>query len=340
MGGRISDRRVDKDPGWIERRFRELEAKISGKIGPSTPVAGGIITVQQIVTNPTALVRFINTDYVTATGSGNLVLTLTAKPTNGSLHIYIDGVYQPPTEWVYSVTDNTVTLFDPDAHLKSGDIMSAAYATNDVGDVEPDPVPLTALTARGASSTSSSAATSVALDADTVVGDFLVIAFAAHNTVSDAVPRTASIGTDTRLTQVSYNTWIGTARTLDPIPIVNPEAQRISITVASFAAPAGYKNSAYVAGAAGGTSTMAAPTVASTAAVLVVTSENRNGTADITSVPAGYTTDYDSATEVCNASIYHWVDGAETTTPSGTIGYSIHSGGHAYATVVGLQEFQ
>lgn len=72
----------------------------------------------------TQAIAFNNTDRATATGAGIIVLTLTYPPIDGSLHIYWNGLEQPPTEWTLS--GRTVTF--PDHLVTVGDVLNAAYA--------------------------------------------------------------------------------------------------------------------------------------------------------------------------------------------------------------------
>jgi hypothetical protein len=120
----------------LEQRLRDLEAEqrrlafaalnlrqiviTSGTLPVTSP---GQITVDG---DPLQQVGFIDTDTVTATGPGDLELTLTKFPLDGSLHVYLNGVWQAPTEW--ALVGNVVTLADPDGLIAEFDVLNAAYA--------------------------------------------------------------------------------------------------------------------------------------------------------------------------------------------------------------------
>lgn len=72
----------------------------------------------------TAAIAFCNTDRATATTAGIIAMNLTHEPVAGSLHIYWNGLAQPPTEWTLS--GRTVTF--PEHLVAVGDVLNAAYA--------------------------------------------------------------------------------------------------------------------------------------------------------------------------------------------------------------------
>jgi len=152
-------------------------------------------------------------------------------------------------------------------------------------------------------------------------------------------PGTGTVS-DSRLTQVGHGAWIGIATSLAPVAFSNPGNDRHTIAIATFVDPAYYLNDADAGPAGGpGPATLAAPTVAATAAVLVVTNENPNGFgSDISSVPAGYSTAIDDANggAVCKAGIWYWQPDGGASSPAGNIGYTIHASGFVYATTIGL----
>lgn len=115
MSGRRHWRGIDNEPGWINRRFRDLEAQVkqlrSERRLSSSSVAGGVITVQEILTNPDAGVEFLNTDTATALGpvpTGDLVITLSQVPKAGSEQVFIAGLPIPRSAWTR--TDHQLTI--------------------------------------------------------------------------------------------------------------------------------------------------------------------------------------------------------------------------------------
>lgn len=278
---------------------------------------------------------FTNTDAVTAAGPGDLQLVLSHVPVDGSLHVQLDGIWQAPGDWTFDAPTNTVTLLDPGSHIKVGDVMTAAYASGTPFTLG-TATPLDHLTPVGGA-THTTSGTSLALPAGTAIGQTVVVGLARQ--YYTGAPGSATID-DPRFTQVSYNTWIcADLPTLDPISISNPATDRITVRAATFDAPADFKNRTQVGPYGPGDGTFTAPTVESTAAVLVVTTENRNGTGSISAVPAGYTGVDNSGNGVCSVNIYYWVDSGETVSPAGDISFHSHAvSGKVYATAVGLQD--
>lgn len=127
MSGRYSARGVDKDPGWVERRFREHDQRLAElSTGKLSAVPGSVVTIQQVLTDPAGILGFVNTDTTTATGPGQLQFQLTYTPRPGSLQVWWAGLPQPPTEW--SLSGNVVTIPDPNSVIKSGQVFTAYYA--------------------------------------------------------------------------------------------------------------------------------------------------------------------------------------------------------------------
>lgn len=136
---RISERRVDKDPGWIERRFREVEEKIAGKLGANTPIPGGVTTVTQILTNPVQAVGVENTDSAVYSGTGDMVLTLSRIPIPKSVQIKQNGLELEPTAW--TLVDNVVTVADGAVVMLADDRFTAWYIYDAMSPQMPTIVP-------------------------------------------------------------------------------------------------------------------------------------------------------------------------------------------------------
>jgi hypothetical protein len=71
-------------------------------------------------------IAFINTDTAIAEGPGDTVVSLTYEPIPGSTHVYWRGLFVPTADW--SRTGPNLTVRDPDALLRNGDLLSAVYA--------------------------------------------------------------------------------------------------------------------------------------------------------------------------------------------------------------------
>jgi hypothetical protein len=78
-------------------------------------------------------IAFWNTDQAVAGEPGQITLTLTYEPIDGSLHIRWNGIDQPPTEWTL---DGQTVTFTSDL-IRYGDLLTSAYAY-DNGEI-PDP---------------------------------------------------------------------------------------------------------------------------------------------------------------------------------------------------------
>lgn len=128
MSGRYSARGVDKDPGWVERRFREQDQRLAElSTGKLSSVPGSVVTIQQFLTNPSAsVVGFINTDAITVSDVGDAILTLTHTPIGGSEHVRWCALDVPRAEW--SRDGKTLTVLDIDGAIKVGDSISCSYA--------------------------------------------------------------------------------------------------------------------------------------------------------------------------------------------------------------------
>ena len=135
-------RGLDTKPGWINRRFRDLQGRqVRGFAARS--LEGSSVTLptgepgpvtETIVTGGT---RFRNRDTFIATGPGTQTFTLTYVPLEGSLQVWWGGIPQSPTEW--GRAGATVTIPDPDSRIKAGHVFSAYYAYDSLS---PEPVPL------------------------------------------------------------------------------------------------------------------------------------------------------------------------------------------------------
>lgn len=129
MSGRYSARGVDKEPGWVERRFREQDQRLAElSTGKLSAVPGSVVTIQQILTDPAAVVGFENVDTATASADGSSVLIpLTHVPRPGSLHVRQNGLDLAVDEWAWSGYLVTVAA-SAEVIIRTGDVFTAAYA--------------------------------------------------------------------------------------------------------------------------------------------------------------------------------------------------------------------
>lgn len=314
---------------------------MGGRFPPLRPLGSaallGDIEDDQASDVDTSQILFWNSDSTVATADDQPVtLTLTYEPLDDdSIIVAKNGMNLLRSEW--SRTGNQVTV-EPSAGvtIRTGDIVHSplyAYYPSDAPSVEP----LTELILRGAIDAGmGDPLTGLDLPASTEIGDLIVVASATMR--SDTTPGSAGPDDD-RLTQVSHNTWLGRATTLDPVVFVNPNGDEFTCSLAVFAAPLSQGDVASVGPIAGTETTMTAPLASNAGAVLVVTSENPNGAGyTFNSVPAGYAEAAHSSTALttCAAGIYYWIEAGATESPAGVIDFSAHFQGFAYATVVGL----
>jgi hypothetical protein len=273
-------------------------------------------------------ILFRNVDNATCLTAGIVTLHLTYTPIDGSLHIRWNGIDQPPTEWI--LIDKTVTFIAP--HLHVGDVITSAYAYYfEESEISP-------LVLRGASLPINSP-TAIPLDPATEIGDLIVVGNATMHYNGAPGGGTPS---DARLTQVGHGAWVGTATHLGPVTFADPlafDTDRHTAAVATFAPPSAYKNDGDVGPGSGPTGTLAAPVVAASGAVLVIT----NGTIPPNNtVPTGYTVAVHPdgsglGSNVCQVGIGYWTDVDASTSPAGSIHYDCHTSGFAYATTIGIE---
>jgi hypothetical protein len=127
-------RGVDTDPGWINRKFKDLETQIrqlaAAKRLPASSVAGGVITIHEILTNPNAAVSFRNVDTMTVTALGDQPFLLAYRPMDGSEHITWHpqgggGLHITAADWSRAGQLVTIPAFDG---LALGDVFTCEYA--------------------------------------------------------------------------------------------------------------------------------------------------------------------------------------------------------------------
>lgn len=129
-------RGIDTDPGWINRRFADLDAKVrrlsSAKGLEASSVAGGVITVREILTDPASVIGFENGDTTTYSGVGDLTIALTHVPIAPSLQVKQNGHELEPTEWTLD-SSSTVTVTAAAVTMLAGDVFTAWYAYDTAG---------------------------------------------------------------------------------------------------------------------------------------------------------------------------------------------------------------
>src|SRR5690349_179556 len=213
-----------------QRRF--ALGGLSGRFGTPSPVLGN----SQIVGGDAGGdgaddLQAWDSDQITATVAGTVTLHLTYEPIENGLIVFWDGDRLLPTEYV--LDGQTVTFTNP--HIHVGDNLSAwyLYLADDSDVLE--------MVLRGTVGPVN-APTVIALPDGTQVGDLIVVANATmhyNGTVGGGAP------SDSRLTQVGHGAWVGIATSLAPINFVDPlagDVDRHTAGIATFAAPASYKN--------------------------------------------------------------------------------------------------
>lgn len=149
-------------------------------------VDGGVVTLPEILRDPLGSLRFKYTDTATATGPGDLAVTLTYVPIDESVHVYWNGIYQPPNTWAY--VEGILTLGDPDGYLEADDEVWVSYAHKGVTPVYPDPPSPPEINFIGVSS-QGNALTTIALPAGTELGDAFFLYSVASGTNGYTDPR-------------------------------------------------------------------------------------------------------------------------------------------------------
>lgn len=126
-------RNIDKDPGWVERRFREvwdmLDALSFGKLDN---VPGSVVSIEQILTDPASPIRAWNRDTAVATADDTAVtIPLTYLPLPDSLIVRKGGLALETLEFAY---DTGVVTVEPSADviIREGQRFSTYYLYDSV----------------------------------------------------------------------------------------------------------------------------------------------------------------------------------------------------------------
>lgn len=232
-------------------------------------------------------VLFDDTDTFTATAAGDQTFTLSFLPAEGSVHMAWGGLWQPHTEFRVDYETGVVNIPDtPNGSIKAGHVFDFRYAH--YGDTYV-PEPLTGFTLRGVFE--GHPTSPLPLPSGTQVGDTII--FIVMNAYG-----TATTTTDTRLTKVadlpnpswsgvtSGEVWIGKATDLSNIAATASVANPMCVVVTLVEHTA---VTAHASASAFGAGTLALPTVAQDAVLLVSTVNNSTvpGGAPVTSA-TGY----------------------------------------------------
>lgn len=284
-------------------------------------------------------------DRLTLVDLGDQTWTLSFIPIAETIHVHWHPDAGAGVEWKrdehYFIDDDgqIITIYASalaEAKAEVGDVFSAQYLyLEGESDADSDS-PLETLVPVG-TTLMINGPDEIDLPAGTEVGD-LIVALCATSKLLVSEPSDGTI-TDPRLTHVGYGMWLGIATHLGPVTYINPSGDRLTGTVATFRAPAYYKNIGLAGPGGGGTNTLAVPTVSATAAVMGFIEENRNGFGgSLDSWPTGYTKlTADSGSTICKAYILYWDPDGVGTSPSGSVGYNAHANGSTYVDVAGLQ---
>lgn len=323
-----------RDPGYVDGRFATPQPNT---IGPSPLVggeAGGDDDTGESVVGE-------NDDRHTLANLRTQVWPLSYIPISETLHVHWHPGAGAGVEWkqdehyFIDEDDNVITIYADTlaaAQAEVGDVFSAQYLR--LEGEQDAPSELEDLVLRGANDSVVPGDT-VPLPAGTEIGDLLIVGSAVMR--SDGLPGLV-VPNDGRLTRLSHNTWIGTVTNLGGVLFEDFGADdRFQGVVATFASPANYQSNAAAGPADDAASPMSSPVVGASAAILVGTTENPNGTGGFNSVPGAWVAAF-TGTAVSTVQIWYWIDTAASTSPAGGLAYNTHGAdGFAYATVIGLQ---
>lgn len=137
MAGRSNPRFVDKESGWVERRFRSVEQRLEDlDEGKLSAVAGSAVTVTDLLTNPTGVVDYIDTDTTTATADAvDVTFTLSYVPIAGSLLVFQkDG--QRLRSDAFTRAGNVVTILSAEVTIVTDDLFTAWYVRDATTETE------------------------------------------------------------------------------------------------------------------------------------------------------------------------------------------------------------
>lgn len=268
-----------------------------------------------------------NLDHATASVAGQVSLTLTYVPIDGTLLVFWDGIYLHPSEYV--LADQTVTFTDRHVHV--GHELEAAYWYWPT-DLPLPPLPATVVLRGGTSNEGGngvSALANIALPTGTVVGDLIAVACGPSTTV-----------TDPRLTAISTSLYVGFATDLSDVQATAPGGfgQRWAIAVITletnavgWGTPVGTSDQTMVNG-----DTLAVGVVDGVSASLCALWDGHSGTSGGSGVPTGYSSGRGSGFALLHVRIDFWDNGGVLgTSPSGPTTLSGGDGGIT-STVVGL----
>lgn len=130
MVSRRTARIVDQEPGWVERRFREVFARLADMDDNKLDsVPGAPVTINQVLNDPSGTaIRFHNEDTWTApTDDADAPGVLSFTPVPGSLHVRKNGIDLAPTEWTQVGLDVNVPP-SAEVTIRAGHKFTAAYA--------------------------------------------------------------------------------------------------------------------------------------------------------------------------------------------------------------------
>lgn len=124
-------RGVDLDPGWVKREIKQLRRELrelrSARRLPGSSIAGGVLTLHEILTDPAAGIAFENRDYAIAEADDvTVLLGLSHTPKSHSLQVKKNGTDLLPSEWIL---DGRLVTINPtvDLAIRHGNVFSAWY---------------------------------------------------------------------------------------------------------------------------------------------------------------------------------------------------------------------
>lgn len=165
---------------WVEDELKLLRS--SRGVLERGSVAGGVVTVREILRDPTKPIQFLNTDTATCPRDGaDIHIVLTHVPKAGSEQVFYNGTPLQRGDWTRT---DTVLTIPGETWFRSGKVAWVDYAYNyyDEGPAKVLPSLIGYTLINGNHS-------SIAVPAGTNFGDRLVLVLAARDSVGCSDPR-------------------------------------------------------------------------------------------------------------------------------------------------------
>lgn len=122
---------------WIIDQLK-LRSSSRGYFERAT-VPGAVVTIGEILTNPTGPLAFRNRDNLMIEEPGDQFMTLTYTPKAESLHVYWGVLHVP--EYLCILDGRNLTILDPDGNFRSGLMLEAYYSRDTTASEVTPPAP-------------------------------------------------------------------------------------------------------------------------------------------------------------------------------------------------------